>query len=185
MSFPYILAVALALAMDVLAVSLALGLSRKLRATAVLRLASAFGLFQAGMTLLGSFVGENLIKYVQSIDHWVAFGLLLVVGVRMGYESFKPPHLKSAGDPSRGLALVTLAVATSIDALAVGLSLAALHSSLWYPAAVIGAVSFILGIMGMTVGPKIGKFVGRWAELLGGVILVAIGIRILVSHLTA
>ncbi len=182
MSFPYILAVALALAMDVLAVSLAIGLSRKVPVAGILRLASAFGLFQMGMTLLGSFAGGNLVRHVQGIDHWVAFGLLLVVGVRMGYESFKPPHLKS-GDPSRGLALLTLAVATSIDALAVGLSLAALHASLWYPAAVIGAVSFALGIAGMTVGPKVGKFVGRWAELLGGAILLAIGIRILISHL--
>jgi putative Mn2+ efflux pump MntP len=183
LSFPYVLAVALALAMDVLAVSLAIGLSRKLPAAAVLRLASAFGLFQAGMTLFGSFAGEKLVRSMQGVDHWVAFGLLFVVGVRMGYESFRPPHLRGAGDPSRGLALVTLAVATSIDALAVGLSLAALHASLWYPAAVIGAVSFILAIAGMKVGPRFGKFVGRWAELLGGAILIAIGVRILVTHL--
>lgn len=183
MSFPYILAIALALAMDVLAVSLAIGLSQKhVPAGAMLRLASAFGLFQAGMTLIGSFAGENLIKVIQGIDHWVAFGLLLFVGVRMGYESFRPPHVDKA-DPSKGLALITLAVATSIDALAVGLSLAALRASLWYPAAVIGAVSFAVGIVGVRVGPRIGRFLGRWAELLGGAVLLAIGVRILVTHL--
>ncbi len=183
MSFPYILAIALALAMDVLAVSLAIGLSQKhVLAGAMLRLASAFGLFQAGMTLIGSFAGENLIKVIKGIDHWVAFGLLLFVGVRMGYESFRPPHVDKA-DPSKGLALITLALATSIDALAVGLSLAALRASLWYPAAVIGVVSFAVGIVGVRVGPRIGRFLGRWAELLGGAVLLAIGVRILVTHL--
>lgn len=183
MSFPYILAIALALAMDVLAVSLAIGLSTThVSREAMFRLASAFGFFQAGMTLIGSFAGENLIKLVKGFDHWVAFGLLLFVALRMGYESFRPPHVHKA-DPSRGLALITLAVATSIDALAVGLSLAALSTSLWYPAAVIGAVSFSVGIVGVRVGPRIGRFLGRWAELLGAVVLLAIGVRILFSHL--
>jgi len=183
LSFPYILAIAVALAMDVLAVSLAIGLSQKhVPPGAMLRLASAFGLFQAGMTLVGSIAGENLVTPIKGVDHWVAFGLLLFVAVRMGYESFRPPHVDKA-DPSRGLALITLAVATSIDALAVGLSLAALQTALWYPAAVIGAVSFSVAIGGVRVGPRIGRFLGRWAELLGAAVLLAIGVRILYSHL--
>lgn len=183
MSFPYVLAVALALAMDVLAVSLGIGLSRRrITPAAVLRLAGAFGIFQGGMTLIGALAGENLLKLIKGIDHWVAFGLLLVVGLRMGYESFRPPH-GPKDDPTKGLALLILAVATSLDALAVGLSLAALHASLLYPAAVIGAVSFLMGVVGVKVGPRIGRLVGRWAELAGGLILLAIGVRILVTHL--
>lgn len=86
-------------------------------------------------------------------------------------------------DPTRGLSLVVLSVATSLDALAVGLSLAALHTSLLYPAAVIGLVAFILTVVGVKLGPGIGRLVGRWAEIMGGLILLAIAARILYTHL--
>jgi putative Mn2+ efflux pump MntP len=183
LSFPYVLAVALALAMDVLAVSLAVGVSRRgLTGGQVLRMAAAFGLFQAGMTMLGAVAGANVLAYIRSYDHWAAFGLLAVVGMRMGYESFRPPHVPK-GDPTRGLALVILAVATSLDALAVGLSLAALETSILYPAAVIGVVSFWVAVAGAKSGPRIGRWAGRWAELAGGAVLIAIGVRILIVHL--
>ena len=183
MSFPYILAIALALAMDAFAVSLSIGISRpEIKSAQILRLALAFGPFQTGMTLIGAFAGENLIKYIQNFDHWLAAGLLFFVAVRMGYESFKPPHLRE-GDPTRGLSLLVLAVATSIDALAVGLGLAALQTSLFYPAAVIGVVAFIMTVVGVKIGPIFGRLVGRWAELLGAAVLLAIGVRILFSHL--
>lgn len=183
MSLPYVLAIALALAMDVLAVSLAVGLSRpKLAASDVVRMASAFGLFQAGMTLLGAFAGANLVRYIQGVDHWVAAGLLVFVGVRMGYESFKPPHLRT-GDPTRGAALIVLAVATSLDALAVGLGLAALKTSLAGPALVIGAVAAAMTVFGLRMGPRLGRYLGRWAEILGGLVLILIAARVLFTHL--
>jgi putative Mn2+ efflux pump MntP len=183
LSFPYILAIALALAMDAFAVSLSIGLSRPgLKPARFLRLALAFGLFQTGMTLIGAFAGENLIKPIQSFDHWVAAGLLTFVAVRMWYESSKPPHLRQ-GDPTRGVPLLILAVATSLDALAVGLSLAALHTSLLLPAAVIGLVAFLLTVAGVKLGPGLGRLVGRWAEILGGLILLGIAARVLYTHL--
>jgi putative Mn2+ efflux pump MntP len=134
------------------------------------------------MTLAGVLAGENILKYIRGVDHWAAAGLLLCVGVRMGYESFRPPH-EHKDDPSKGLALIVLAVATSLDALAVGLGLAALQVSIVYPAVVIGAVSFIMAVVGMKIAPGIGRLIGRWAELAGGLILVLIGVRILVTHL--
>jgi putative Mn2+ efflux pump MntP len=183
LSFPYILAIALALAMDAFAVSLGIGISRsEIKPAQILRLALAFGPFQSGMTLIGAFAGANLIKHIRSFDHWLAAGLLFFVAAKMAYESFKEPHLRE-GDPTRGLALLVLAVATSIDALAVGLSLAALHTSLFYPAAVIGLVAFVLTIAGVKIGPLFGRLVGRWAEILGAAVLLLIGVRILVTHL--
>jgi len=183
LSFPYILAIALALAMDVLAVSLSVGLSqKKITSAQLLRLASAFGLFQMGMTLIGVLAGDTILKYIRSVDHWAAAGLLFFVGVRMGYESFRPPHVHT-GDPSKGLTLIVLAVATSLDALAVGLGLAALQTGLLYPAAVIGGVSFVMAVIGIKVGPIFGRLIGRWAELGGAAVLVLIGVRVLVTHL--
>jgi len=183
LSFPYILAIALALAMDAFAVSLGIGISRPgITRAQILRLGLAFGPFQSGMTLLGAFAGENLIKHIQSFDHWLAAGLLFFVAAKMVRESFEEPRLRE-GDPTRGGALLVLALATSIDALAVGLSLAALHASLFTPAAVIGVVAFILTVVGVKIGPLFGRLAGRWAELLGAAVLLLIGIRVLVTHL--
>ena len=186
MSVLFILGMALALAMDVFAVSLGLGLSLKpATGSQTFRLAFHFGLFQFLMPVLGWAAGETLIRHIEKYDHWVACALLLGVGGKMIFESLraerdsgsKPP------DPTRGVSLLVLSVATSLDALAVGLSLAALHVVIIFPAVVIGVVAFAMTVLGMKIGPALGKVIGRRAELLGGIVLILIGIKILVDHL--
>lgn len=186
MNILLVLGLALALAMDAFAVSLGLGLSLKpATGSQTFRLAFHFGFFQFLMPVLGWAAGETLLRYIQKYDHWVAFALLLGVGAKMIYGSFRME--KELGtersDPTRGISLLVLSLATSLDALAVGLSLAALRVSIVFPAVVIGIVAFGLTVLGMKIGPALGKVIGRRAELLGGVILVLIGIKILTDHL--
>jgi putative Mn2+ efflux pump MntP len=181
-----ILGVALGLAMDAFAVSLGLGLSLK-PATSVqtFRLAFHFGLFQFIMPILGWTAGDSLVRHIEKYDHWVAFALLLGVGGKMIYESLEPEKESAAerSDPTRGISLLVLSVATSIDSLAVGLSLAALRVAIVYPAIIIGIVAFTMTVIGMKIGPAVGRVIGRKAELLGGLVLILIGIRILADHL--
>jgi putative Mn2+ efflux pump MntP len=181
-----ILGLALALAMDVFAVSLGLGLSLKpATRRQTFRLAFHFGLFQFLMPVLGWAAGERLIRYIEKYDHWVAFALLFAVGGRMMFESFRPEKgsPQDRPDPTQGASLVVLSLATSIDALAVGLSLAALRVPIIFPAVVIGIVASAVTVMGMKLGPVLGKVIGRRAELLGGAILILIGVKILADHL--
>jgi putative Mn2+ efflux pump MntP len=185
-NFLLILGIALALAMDAFAVSLGLGLSLR-RATSVqtFRLASSFGVFQFMMAVLGWSAGEKVVQYISPYDHWVAFGLLLAVGGKMALESLKQEDdtVTRRADPTRGLSLLVLSLATSLDSLAVGLSLGTLREAIVFPAIVIGVVAFIMTVLGMRVGPALGRVIGRRAELLGGAVLILIGIRILAEHL--
>lgn len=188
MSLLLVLGIALGLAMDAFAVSLGLGMSLK-PATGgqTFRLASTFGVFQFVMAVLGWSAGETLIRYIEKYDHWVAFALLLGVGGKMIYESLEPEKDSATerSDPTRGGSLLVLSVATSIDSLAVGLSLAALQVAIIFPAVIIGIVAFTMTVIGMKIGPALGKVIGRRAELLGGAILLVIGAKILYDHLGA
>jgi putative Mn2+ efflux pump MntP len=183
-----VLGLALALAMDAFAVSLGLGLSlRPASGGQTLRLALSFGFFQFLMPVLGWAAGETLIRLIEKFDHWVAFALLIAVGGKMIFESLKPEQGNESrrSDPTRGISLFVLSVATSLDSLAVGLSLAALRVAIVLPAVVIGVVAFSMTVLGMKLGPVVGRIIGRRAELLGGVVLILIGIKILVDHLQA
>ena len=184
MSTPEILLIAVGLAMDAFAVSIAAGTSGKLQGKrGVFRLSFHFGLFQAIMPLIGWFAGVRIAGLVSAMDHWVAFLLLLFVGGRMIYASFKTEDESFQADPSKGFNLVILAVATSIDALAVGFSLAMIRINIWYPCAVIGIITALLSVIGIMAGKYVGKKIGSRMELLGGVILIIIGLRILFSHM--
>ncbi len=188
MSFLLILGIALALAMDAFAVSLGLGCGMKgLTRGQVLRLALAFGLFQFAMPVLGWLAGGTLIHIIRGVDHWIAFGLLAFIGGRMIFESFHLSEEEKAcrPDQTRGRPLLILALATSIDALAVGLSLGVVRVGIVYPAAVIGVTCFALTVAGALLGPVVGRVVGKRAELLGGLVLLGIGIKILAEHLKA
>jgi putative Mn2+ efflux pump MntP len=181
-----ILGMALALAMDAFAVSLGLGLRlRPATGAQTFRLAFHFGLFQFLMPVIGWTAGEGFVRHIGGYDHWVAFGLLVAVGGKMILESLRREARIRAGDsdPTRGLSLFILSIATSLDALAVGLTLAALHLDIVYPAAVIGVVAFFMTVTGMKLGPLLGKVIGKRAELMGGVILILIGLKILSEHL--
>jgi len=181
----FIFGVALALAMDCFAVTLGLACgARGLTMKQAVRMASFFGGFQFIMPVAGWFAGDSLLGLISGFDHWVAFGLLALIGGRMIYESFKMSDEEKAcrPDQTQGARLVVLALATSIDALAVGLSLGVVRTSILYPALIIGATSFVMPIVGAKLGPVVGRIVGKRAELLGGLILIGIGIKILVEH---
>lgn len=186
MNFFYILTIALALAMDAFAVSMGISLTQgSLTSRQTLRVAFFFGFFQFGMPVLGWVAGKSILVYIHAVDHWIAFFLLGLVGAKMIYESFLETELKrgTKADSTRGLPLLVLSIATSIDALAVGLSFAVLSVSVIQASILIGVVAFLLSVIGMKIAPLIGKVIGRWAELAGGLILIAIGIKILIEHL--
>jgi putative Mn2+ efflux pump MntP len=178
-----ILGIAVGLAMDAFAVSIAAGLSiPNLTGRHVFRLAWHFGLFQLIMPVVGWLAGTTVSSYIAAYDHWVAFGILAAIGGKMLNETFLGNEEASRGDPTRGLMLVTLSVATSIDALAVGLSLAFLRVSVWMPSLVIGLVAGVLTAIGITFGGRLGRRWKRRAEAVGGVVLILIGLRMLISH---
>jgi putative Mn2+ efflux pump MntP len=180
-----LIGVAVALAMDAFAVALAAGaVLQPLRFRPCFRLAFHFGLFQALMPVIGWLAGRTVQSFVSTWTHWIAFALLLYIGVRMIHEALSSKGEDACpADPSRGLTMVGLAVATSIDALAVGLSLAMLDVVVWFPALVIGLVACAFTVLGLFLGTWTGKLWGTGVEVAGGVILILIGCKILFSAL--
>lgn len=180
-----LIAIAVGLAMDAFAVAIGAGLTLKtVDARQTFRLAWHFGLFQALMPVIGWLAGLTVADLITPVDHWIAFGLLAAIGGKMIYEAVHPDrHERERPDPTRGWALVLLSIATSIDALAVGLSLALLGLNIWYPAVVIGLVAAAFTAAGLHLGRRFGALLGRRMEVVGGVILIAIGLRILIEHL--
>lgn len=182
--------IAFGLAMDCFAVSIAGGIVLKgVRIRPMLVMAFFFGLFQAGMPLIG-WSGASLFSHlIEEIDHWVAFGILSILGGNMIKESFKEEEERHDLDPTNLKIVLTLAVATSIDALAVGVSFAFLGirelTAILYPVSVIGFVSFALSMLGLLIGIRCGHGIAKRlrAEFWGGVILILIGIKIVVEHL--
>ena len=184
-NFISILLIAIGLAADCFAVALSGGISNKnLSWPQWLRVAFSFGFFQAMMPVLGWLAGRTVVEYIEDYDHWIAFGLLVIIGGRMLWEAFRPEDEEAnRNDISKGLVLITLSIATSIDALAVGLSFAFLEVNIGLASGTIGIVAFIATIIGFLVGQRAARIIGKRAEMLGGFILIAIAIRILVSHL--
>jgi putative Mn2+ efflux pump MntP len=185
MSLLTLLGIALGLAMDAFAVAIGAGLQlRGATPRQVFRLAWHFGLFQAFMPIVGWLAGRTVARYIAPVDHWVAFGLLAFIGGKMVYEALR--HQDDAAevrDPTKGWRLVMLSIATSIDALAVGLSLALLGVGIWWPAIVIGVVAGVMTTAGMELGKRFGALLGRRMEVVGGLVLIGIGLKILVEHL--
>ena len=176
---------ALALAMDAFAVALGTGaVLSSLTGRHLFRLGFHFGLFQAVMPVIGWLAGLTIIQWVEAWDHWIAFSLLAIIGGRMIYEAFSDEEKTDDRDPTKGLSLVLLSIATSIDALAVGFSLSVIGVSIWMPALVIGLVAGVLTIVGMLLGGRIGDRWGTRVEIFGGLVLIAIGIKILIEHLS-
>ncbi|MBM4352180.1 MAG: manganese efflux pump [Deltaproteobacteria bacterium] len=178
--------VAVALGVDALAVATAIGVSLgRISGRQLFRLGFHFGLFQAMMPVLGWLAGGAVAGFVGEIDHWVAFSLLAFVAGKMGWEAFgHEQERRTDADPTRGWTLILLSVGTSIDALAVGLSLSVLGLPIAFPALVIGIVCAVMTVGGMLVGSRIGlRFpLARFANILGALILLGIGIRILFEH---
>jgi len=184
MDFLYIFFIALSLSMDCFAVCISAGATNQnFNRSAALKVALAFGMAQFAMTVLGWLAGSLSQQWISAYDHWVAFGLLAFVGGRMVWESFHEEEKERRIDVSRGWLLIVMAIATSIDALAVGLSFALVQIDIWLSGSFIGIVSFIVSLVGFWVGRKASEKIGKRAELIGGIILIIIGLRILLSHL--
>ncbi|UFS69324.1 manganese efflux pump MntP family protein [Geomonas sp. RF6] len=179
-----IFGIAVALAMDAFAVALAAGaVLDPLTGRHLFRFGFHFGLFQLLMPILGWLAGLTVQKSISDYDHWIAFFLLGFVGGKMLWGAFhQDEEEKTAPDPTRGVTMVMLAVATSIDALAVGLTLAMLDVDIWRPAVVIGLVAGVLTVAGMLLGRRLGEMWGKRVEICGGLILLAIGFKILFEH---
>jgi putative Mn2+ efflux pump MntP len=179
-------ALAAALAMDAFAVAVASGVSlQHVSPRQFFRLTWHFGLFQAMMPVIGWGAGLSIRAFIERYDHWVAFGLLAFVGIKMLGSAFeKSEKSELPSDPTKGSSLVLLSVATSIDALAVGLSMAFINVSIWFPALVIGIIASIFTATGLLLGSRASRFVflRQYAEFIGAGVLIAIGINILREH---
>lgn len=176
--------IAVGLSADCFAVSLSASITdRTLSRWQGLRLAAFFGFFQALMPLIGWLAGRTIVDLIASYDHWVAFGLLAFVGGKMLWEVIHREVGEAKVGISQGWMLLTLSLATSLDALAVGLAFAFAETSIWLAAPIIGGVCFIISAIGFLVGKKLSSVIGKRAEAIGGIILIGIGIRILLTHL--
>lgn len=177
-----IIFIALGLAMDAFAVSVVSGITIKgLKTSHALRIGLFFGGFQALMPVVGWLTGLGLKNFIFGFDHWIAFGLLSFIGVKMIYESNRID--KDRRDPLGIYNLLILAIATSIDALAVGVTFAFLSVSIIIPVVIIGIITFILSFFGTFIGNRIGHFCERKIEVAGGLVLIIMGIKILTEHL--
>ena len=184
MPFSTIVLIGLALAMDAFAVSIASGIAIKhSHMRHALLLGCWFGGFQALMPALGWLAGVKLSAMIAGVDHWVAFGLLAFIGCKMIYEAFQMDKVEEEANPLETKVIFLLAVATSIDAFAVGISFAVLKVAIVTPALTIGAITFCTSFAGVLIGDKLGHLFEKKVEIAGGLILIGIGIRILITHL--
>ena len=136
------------------------------------------------MPLFGWLLGKQVEQLINNYDHWIAFGLLAILGFKMVYESFKNDVVKSTFNPLRLTILIGMALATSIDALVVGVSFAFINMNIYWSILVIAVVTFLVSMTGILFGKKVGGRLGKRMEVIGGLILIGIGLKILISHLT-
>lgn len=181
-----IILLAVALGMDAFAVSIASGIAIKdLRIKHSLIIASWFGFFQAIMPLLGWLGGVKLQRYIEHVDHWIVFGMLLFIGCKMIYEAFKIESVENRTNPMDIEVLFALSIATSIDAFAAGVSFALLDVSVVAPVLIIGVITFIMSFTGVWIGNRGTHFFEKKMEVAAGVVLIGIGVKVLISHLVS
>jgi manganese efflux pump family protein len=190
MNFLDIIFLSIALAMDCFTVAIVAGvIMKEAQWKTILRMSFLFGFFQALMPFCGWTGFTYFAKYIEAFDHWIAFGLLAFLGIRMIREALQPDEEEKHFNPAKWKTQVSLAVATSIDALAIGISFACTEyhhvSQLAFPLSAIGITSFLFGVFGCLLGIKFGRHITKrfQPELLGGIILILIGIKVLASHL--
>ena len=176
--------IAIGLGMDAFAVSICKGISMSKMnwKKAIIIIGLYFGIFQALMPVIGFTLGKTFENLVTSIDHWIAFGLLLIIGIKMLIDAFKDDNV-SVNDSVNWKVMIILAIATSIDALAVGITFAFLQVNLLLAVLIIGIITFILCVIGTKIGNNFGNKFENKAEILGGIVLILIGVKILLEHL--
>lgn len=177
--------IAVSLALDAFAVSVSSGISIPgFGVKQAARMGLWFGAFQFMMPVAGWLLGSSVSQYIETVDHWVAFALLAVIGGRMAWGSLRGGEEDEAPADLSARRLCLLAIATSIDALAVGVSMAFMNVPVLASAVVIGVVAFVLSVVGGLAGRRLGSLFQKRAELVGGLVLIAIGVKILIEHLS-
>jgi manganese efflux pump family protein len=176
--------VGIGLSMDAFAVSVTSGLVIKNeRLNSAIKIGFMFGMFQALMPVIGWFTGSILANFIEKFDHWLAFGMLAFIGIKMIYESFHEKDNDRHIESMNFMFFFFLGIATSIDALIVGVSFAFLNVSIIMPVIIIGLITFSFSFVGVYIGNKVGHFFERRVEIIGGLILIGIGVKILLEHL--
>jgi putative Mn2+ efflux pump MntP len=185
MTLVTILILAVALGIDAFSVAIGIGAGNHKKPwwPPVLRLCLAFGFFQFMMAILGWLAGSTVVEMIEVFDHWIAFGLLAVIGGKMIWEGFKKEVSKEKADQTKGLPLLLLSIATSIDSLAVGFSFSVLKNPILFPAVIIGVICFIMTAVGMVFGKVLANIFGKKVEIFGGIVLIAIGVKIMIEHI--
>jgi putative Mn2+ efflux pump MntP len=179
-----VLAVALGLSFDTFAVSLSFGVVKsKILFWQAVRVALVLAVFQAGLLVIGYFLGSVISDFIKTADHWVALILLSFLGIRMIVEGMRRKENEEARDYTKQLTLIATAIGTSIDAFAVGISFAILEIKIWLSGVMIGAVTFLASMTAIRIGKSAGKRLGRNVEIIGGLILITIGIKIFLEHM--
>lgn len=176
---------AVGMGMDTFAVAIAVGLTLgKMGIHHIARLAFHFGFFQFLMPIIGYAAGLSFRNYISAYDHWIAFGLLMGIGIHMIIEAFEEKEeLEKDKDPTRGMTVIILSLATSIDALAMGVSISLLRVNIWGPAIMFGVVTASMTAIGMTFGRKLGTRLPFRMEIIGGLFLIGLGIKMLIAGL--
>jgi len=186
MDYFSIIAIALGLSFDTFAVSLSYGvLQNKIFFRQAARIAIVFAVFQGGLTVSGYFLGSIISEYLKTLDHWIALGLLGFLGLKMIIEGLKRNGTKEIKDYSKPVILISIAIGTSIDAFAVGVSFAFLDVRIWISGIIIGIVTFLASMTAIRIGKSAGEKLGGKVEVIGGLILVAIGLKIFLQHILA
>jgi putative Mn2+ efflux pump MntP len=179
-----VLIIAVGLGIDAFSVAIGIGAANiKKSWPPVLRLACAFGAFQFIMPIIGWLAGLTIVNFMAGYDHWIAFALLAYIGGKMIWDAFQEEKDEKKVDKTTGMPLLLLSVATSIDALAVGFSFSLLKAPIVLPAIIIGVVCFAMTVIGMFFGKVLARLFGKKVEIFGGVVLIAIGVKILIDHL--
>jgi manganese efflux pump family protein len=186
MDYITIFAIALGLSFDTFAVSLSYGvIQNKILFRQAARIAFVLAIFQGGMVVGGYFLGSIVSNALKAADHWVALGLLSFLGIKMIIEGFKKSEKEEINDYSKTMVLFTIAIGTSIDAFAVGISFAFLNILIWQSGLIIGIVTFLASMTAIRIGKSAGSRLGNNVEIVGGLILIAIGVKIFLEHILA
>jgi manganese efflux pump family protein len=183
LNLPELFLISISLSMDCFAVALTCGTYRRMVWKDILRMALLFGVFQGGMPLIGWTVGHSLQSFIEPVDHWIAFAILAFIGVKMVWQSFLIGEKKKPLDFKKISVLLTLAIATSIDALITGLGFGFIRANIYEAVILISVVTFFVSVLGAKLGEKTSFIPARWAEFGGGIALIAIGIKVVLEHL--
>jgi len=183
MSIFEIILIGTGLSMDCFAVALSFGTTKTLHGRYILKTALFFGLFQGLMPVAGWLIGDSMKVYIETIDHWIALALLGSIGIKMIVQAFAPQKKENAVDIRKASVLLTLSVATSIDALITGISFGFIRVNILLAAGVITGITFISTIIGAKIGQHTTFLPARWAEVGGGLVLILIGVKVVLEHL--